>query len=164
MMSGISETRLMAGGGMEAVEARMQQIESMIGGVWLRVDTGALIDDAIVAIRDERTYEQLKNGVWTDLQLTAETGVGDKKEQILLNYENNRRTEYENYWKFRGMVEMVDVEMKLVQEGWKFFVDHDDKTYSLTDCISFVLMHKRGLAEALTFDRHYLQAGFRPVT
>lgn len=61
-------------------------------------------------------------------------------------------------------VEMVDVEVKLVREGWKFFVAHDDKTYSLTDCVSFVLMHMRSLAEALTFDRHFLQAGFRPVT
>ena len=30
----------------------------------------------------------------------------------------------------------------------------------LTDCISFVLMEQEGLREALTGDRHFLQAGF----
>jgi uncharacterized protein len=36
-----------------------------------------------------------------------------------------------------------------------------DKTYSLCDAISFLIMHERGLVEALTTDRHFEQAGFR---
>jgi uncharacterized protein len=35
-----------------------------------------------------------------------------------------------------------------------------DKSYSLCDAVSFVLMHQRGLVEALTTDRHFEQAGF----
>jgi predicted nucleic acid-binding protein len=35
-----------------------------------------------------------------------------------------------------------------------------DKEWSLTDCISFLLMRERGIHEALTHDHHFEQAGF----
>jgi uncharacterized protein len=40
------------------------------------------------------------------------------------------------------------------------FAARSDKRWSLTDCISFVVMQERGLTEALTADRHFEQAGF----
>ena len=35
-----------------------------------------------------------------------------------------------------------------------------DKSWSLTDCASFVLMEAESIRAALTHDRHFLQAGF----
>jgi uncharacterized protein len=35
-----------------------------------------------------------------------------------------------------------------------------DKTYSLCDAVSFVLMGQRKVSEALTTDRHFEQEGF----
>jgi len=35
-----------------------------------------------------------------------------------------------------------------------------DKTYSLCDAVSFILMRQRGVTEALTTDRHFEQEGF----
>lgn len=35
-----------------------------------------------------------------------------------------------------------------------------DKSYSLCDAVSFVLMQRRGIREALTSDRHFEQEGF----
>jgi predicted nucleic acid-binding protein len=57
-------------------------------------------------------------------------------------------------------VEMIHVDEPLFYESWAYFEQHADKTYSLTDCVSFVLMKKLGIAEALTFDKHFTQAGF----
>jgi predicted nucleic acid-binding protein len=60
-------------------------------------------------------------------------------------------------------VEFVHVDEQLFYEGWQFFQRHRDKSYSLTDCVSFVLMERRGIREALTFDRHFAQAGFNKL-
>ncbi|MDP7134637.1 MAG: PIN domain-containing protein, partial [Planctomycetota bacterium] len=38
-----------------------------------------------------------------------------------------------------------------------------DKGWSLTDCVSFVVMQERGLVDALTTDLHFQQAGFRAL-
>ena len=55
---------------------------------------------------------------------------------------------------------VVHVDEELFYEAWNYFQKHKDKTYSLTDCVSFVLMKKLGIFEALTFDKHFVQAGF----
>jgi hypothetical protein len=44
--------------------------------------------------------------------------------------------------------------------GLQLFGDRPDKEWSLTDCISFVVMEKEGVREALTGDKHFEQAGF----
>ena len=38
-----------------------------------------------------------------------------------------------------------------------------DKSWSLTDCISFEVMSELGLTDALTGDHHFEQAGFRAL-
>jgi uncharacterized protein len=38
-----------------------------------------------------------------------------------------------------------------------------DKSWSFTDCGSFLIMHDEGLTSALTHDRHFEQAGFRAL-
>lgn len=55
---------------------------------------------------------------------------------------------------------VVHVDEELFYEAWNYFQKYKDKTYSLTDCVSFVLMKKVGIVEALTFDKHFTQAGF----
>jgi uncharacterized protein len=48
-------------------------------------------------------------------------------------------------------------------KGLDLFERRPDKGWSLTDCISFVVMTERGLTEALTGDHHFEQAGFRAL-
>jgi len=55
----------------------------------------------------------------------------------------------------------IDVDRNLFDDGWSFFRLHDDKRFSLTDCISFVVMKRLGITTALTFDHHFRQAGFQ---
>ncbi len=44
-----------------------------------------------------------------------------------------------------------------------FLLRHSDKGWSFTDCFSFVVMKQRGITEALSSDRHFKQAGFKPL-
>ena len=44
--------------------------------------------------------------------------------------------------------------------GLDLYAERPDKDWSLTDCISFVVMEQTGLTAALTTDRHFEQAGF----
>jgi len=48
----------------------------------------------------------------------------------------------------------------LYERGQQLYFARADKQWSLTDCISFVVMQDRGLTEALTADHHFEQAGF----
>lgn len=58
-------------------------------------------------------------------------------------------------------VEIVWVEKPLHRRALDLLLARQDKTYSLCDAVSFVLMRERGLHEALTTDRHFEQEGFR---
>ena len=52
---------------------------------------------------------------------------------------------------------------ELFSRGLELYRQRPDKEWSLTDCISFLVMQDRGLTEALTGDRHFEQAGFTAV-
>ncbi len=46
------------------------------------------------------------------------------------------------------------------QEALDFYERRNDKAWSLIDCASFVIMQKRNIRDALTYDHHFQQAGF----
>lgn len=54
----------------------------------------------------------------------------------------------------------VPVDDDLMTRAVELFRLRPDKDWSLTDCISFVVMADRGILIALTGDRHFEQAGF----
>jgi hypothetical protein len=57
-------------------------------------------------------------------------------------------------------VTIVPASADLWQRGIALFAARPDKDWSLTDCLSFVVMQERGIADALTTDHHFEQAGF----
>ncbi|HXM50682.1 MAG TPA: PIN domain-containing protein [Pyrinomonadaceae bacterium] len=81
---------------------------------------------------------------------------------------NNRRShskavELGNNLLSSRLFSVVHVSEELFYEAWRYFQKYKDKRYSLTDCVSFVLMNKLGIEEALTFDKHFAQAGLRKL-
>jgi predicted nucleic acid-binding protein len=59
------------------------------------------------------------------------------------------------------LVEIVPETEVLFEAGWSRFQNRPDKRYSLTDCLSFVLMERRDIETALAFDHHFEQAGYQ---
>ncbi len=55
---------------------------------------------------------------------------------------------------------LIALSDEIVERGLALYRSRLDKEWSLTDCISFVVMADEGLTEALTGDRHFEQAGF----
>jgi predicted nucleic acid-binding protein len=63
----------------------------------------------------------------------------------------------------RPDVTIIPLEAVLWQRGWDLYRGRPDKAWSLTDCISFLVMQEAGLVDALTTDDHFRQAGFRAL-
>jgi predicted nucleic acid-binding protein len=57
-------------------------------------------------------------------------------------------------------IETIWVDQELHQQAVNLLMNRMDKTYSLCDAVSFVLMKRRSTVEALTTDRHFEQEGF----
>jgi len=57
-------------------------------------------------------------------------------------------------------VKIIAAETCLFQRGVDLYEQRRDKDWSLTDCLSFVVMQDEGITQALTGDRHFEQAGF----
>ena len=60
-------------------------------------------------------------------------------------------------------VTIVPAGQGLFDRGVEFFRKRPDKEWTLTDCISFVVMADEELTDALTGDHHFKQAGFKAL-
>ena len=90
-------------------------------------------------------------------------------EAVLLEWLNafsdvsTRRIAAESYLRVRAdaRIEVVPLQAELMDSAIQLYRGRPDKNWSLTDCLSFLVMERRGLAEALTTDHDFEQAGFR---
>lgn len=60
-------------------------------------------------------------------------------------------------------VHVVPSSPELLQRGLALYASRHDKAWSLTDCLSFVVMQDQGLTEALTADEDFEQASFKAL-
>jgi uncharacterized protein len=56
--------------------------------------------------------------------------------------------------------ESVPASRELLDRALDLYHQHADKQWTLTDCVSFVVMRERKVTDALTGDKHFEQAGF----
>ena len=70
-----------------------------------------------------------------------------------------------SFWHMTQHPDIVIVQLttELLEAAANLFEKRADKEWSLTDCISFVVMQDRGITDALTADHHFEQAGFRAL-
>ncbi len=126
------------------------------------VDTAFFL--ALVLERDEfheaavRWQEEAKGGFVTTNYVLVETVNS-------LSHHKLRATAAALVSHVRGAseFEVIPASEAMMDAGLALYRSRPDKDWSLTDCISFVVMRKCGLAEALTSDRHFEQAGFKAL-
>jgi uncharacterized protein len=60
-------------------------------------------------------------------------------------------------------IEVLPQTPELFQQALQLYSQRLDQAWSHTDCASFVIMQQRGIVEALAYDKHFEQAGFRAL-
>ena len=60
-------------------------------------------------------------------------------------------------------VRIVPFSSELFERGLELYRSRPDKEWSLTDCISFLVMEDEDVSDALTGDKHFEQAGFKAL-
>jgi uncharacterized protein len=74
-----------------------------------------------------------------------------KREQALNFIEELRKS---------NILRIIPVSQELLGKGWELYSKRADKTWQVTDCISFVVMKQENITTAFTADKHFEQAGF----
>jgi predicted nucleic acid-binding protein len=62
-----------------------------------------------------------------------------------------------------SQITIVPQTSQLFGRALELYENVSDKTWSLTDCTSFLIMRDAGITAALTHDRHFVQAGFQAL-
>ena len=60
-------------------------------------------------------------------------------------------------------IDVIRLTPELFDESLCLYKKHQDKSWGLVDCFSFVVMNQHKISQALTFDRHFIQAGFQAL-
>ncbi|MFH1077059.1 MAG: PIN domain-containing protein [Pseudomonadota bacterium] len=127
------------------------------------IDTGFIIALESVTDQNHEKALQLWNELLKDLpKMVTTTYVIDE----IVTFFNNRNrhakaVEIGNRLMNSRSIRVLHVDKGLFCRSWQYFQQHDDKTYSLTDCISFIVMTEEASEAALSFDKHFIQAGFK---
>lgn len=57
-------------------------------------------------------------------------------------------------------VEVIHITESIEEKAWQLFKRYSDKTFSFTDCTSFVIMQQLGIRDAFANDHNFEQMGF----
>jgi uncharacterized protein len=69
-------------------------------------------------------------------------------------------TQLIDFFRRAANVEIASLTSALFDEAFALYRSRPDKDWGLTDCVSFVVMAREQVQDALTFDQHFEQAGF----
>jgi predicted nucleic acid-binding protein len=61
-------------------------------------------------------------------------------------------------------VEVVRLTPELFERAFDLYKKRQDKSWGLVDCLSFIIMQDQNINFALSFDQHFIQAGFQLLT
>lgn len=102
-------------------------------------------------MRNQSTLVTTEAVLWEWMNAMSESGT--------------RRLATEGYRRCQNdpRIEVVPFNSESIDSALRLYEARADKSWSLTDCLSFVVMKQRNLVDALTSDHHFKQAGLEPV-
>ena len=145
---------------MNTITIYMGHQRKMPKGVF--IDTSALV--ALINDKDKlhrqaiEIIEQLRRQ--NCILITTEFIILEVANELRNPIYRNRVVNYINDLRNYKNIRIISVNTKLFQNGWSLYSTREDKEWSLTDCISFIVMQENNITEAFTSDRHFEQAGF----
>jgi predicted nucleic acid-binding protein len=98
-----------------------------------------------------RLQPRIVTTAWVLTELAAAMSAPAKRERFLKLFDVLSASDE---------VKLIPASAELFDVGLALYRSRPDKGWSLTDCISFLVMEREGLTEALTGDHHFEQAGF----
>lgn len=130
--------------------------------------TKKLIDTSFIVALVSETDEDHEKAVELSLQLAGKPLI--VTDAVILEIGNSLSRRYkqlciktiENFFD-SPEIEVMQFDETLFDKGFELYKSHADKTWGLVDCISFVVMREQGITDALTSDKHFVQAGFRTL-
>lgn len=128
-------------------------------------DTGYLIALELASDQNHRAATKQWRSILKSLPLLFITSYVFDEAVTVFNSRGHyaKAVEVGSYLISSPSVRLIHVEESLFREGWNYFQKHSDKKYSLTDCISFLVMDEFGIETAFAFDKHFVQAGFKKL-
>ncbi len=92
--------------------------------------------------------------------LTSDWVLMEVADALAKSESRNRVREFILHLRQTPACEVVPASRTLLDDALDLYHQHNDKEWTLTDCVSFVIMRDRKVTDALTGDQHFEQAGF----
>ena len=123
-----------------------------------------------IELSSKRGQHHHRAVAWQQLAIRTRSTIVTT-EAVLLEWLNalsdvsTRQIAAESYMRVRAdaRIEVVPLQAELMGAAIQYYRGRPDKKWSLTDCLSFLVMERRGLAEALTTDHDFEQAGLKAM-
>ncbi len=124
------------------------------------IDTGFII--ALVSERDDYHQQalELADMLETAYLITTDAVLLEIGNSLSRNHKQEAIETIEEFI-YADNVDIVELTPALFNEAFRVYKIYKDKQWGLVDCLSFVVMWDRGISKVLTFDRHFVQAGFQ---
>ncbi len=97
------------------------------------------------------------------LFVTSDYVMDETLTLIRLAHSHAKAVEFANTVTSSRATRLFFLEEELFDKALSMFIEHRDKLWSFTDCVSFVVMKHLNLNTAFAFDPHFRQAGFQTL-
>jgi uncharacterized protein len=103
----------------------------------------------------QKLAAELPRRIYTSVWVLTEVG-----DALAAPGRRERFLPFLQFLRVNPLVTIVPTEQTMFDRGTVLYDQRRDKAWSLTDCISFLIMEDHGLRDVLTGDHHFEQAGF----